>query len=324
MNASTACVTKRVASTGLGKAYGPAARGLVRARSARPRPRRRSDRPRRPRGGGRPTGRPCARAGRTARVRGLLRECGFAHRRCLQRRPARSSRHPSPRTSQRPPGALDDRRPPDPATRPSSRRARDIARSLSALIATRTRPARLSPRSGPRSARHGPRPRRDRDAHDDDAGCTEARDRPAPGSRSRRCGLGLRRRSCGCRARVLAGAASTWLPDAGRAPGADSPPSAPRPSRKTTAASPVRTSAPTSAATRVGGWSVRLTGSVSARGFGWLDVREKEKRRGLPRLFVLRAEVRLRAGRVGLVVVLEPAPGPTTLHALPLTVSARQ
>ena len=62
MNASTACVTKRVASTGVGNAYGPACTGRARMASARPRPRRRSGRPRPSRVGGRQSGRPCARA----------------------------------------------------------------------------------------------------------------------------------------------------------------------------------------------------------------------------------------------------------------------
>ena len=80
-------------------------------------------------------------------------------------------------------------------------------------------------------------------------------------------------------------------------------PSAPRPRKNTIAARPVRTRAPTSAVTRVGGLRVRLTESVSACAACRLDVEEKEKRRGLPRLFRwFRLESGLRAGQVVLEV----------------------
>ena len=112
-----------------------------RARSARPRPRRRIDRPRRRRGGGRPSVRRCARAGRRARAR--RRSAAAASLIVVPgRRPARSSPHRSrEKVAATTPGRLTITTAGSGST-PAFATSRATARSLSALIATN--PARAA------------------------------------------------------------------------------------------------------------------------------------------------------------------------------------
>src|SRR4029079_6021363 len=91
--------------------------------------------------------------------------------------------------------------------------------------------------------------------------------------------------------------AGGWTIRAARAAAETSPARGPRPTTKTTAARPVRTSAPTSAVSRFGGVRVMLTGRVSAVGAEGGD----EKRRGFARLFSTFPTRTLRAGQVVLV-----------------------